>query len=164
MLTDRWFELALALAAVLGALNAWRRGFLREGSLLAGLALALWAAHELYRPLARLTMGGSPPASWAIVLFLLVALLVLVAVAAVSSLVMPLVRRGLARTLDRLAGLALGVAEGALAVGLAAELGGRFLTLKLPSDGPARLAVGLAQASLAWVAGTLPPEVTALAR
>ncbi|MCC7105756.1 MAG: CvpA family protein [Chloroflexi bacterium] len=158
MLADHWLELVLAALAVLSVANAVRRGFLREGSLLGGLVLALALAHQWYRPLARLTAGSSPQPNWTLAVFLGLVLVVLVAVAALSALAMPLVRRGFISTLDRFGGLLLGCGEGLLVAGLAAELAARFLQLQLPPHSPARVAQSVATSSLAWIAGTLPAE------
>ena len=46
-----WPELLCALLALLLVINSARRGFLREGSLLLSLLLAVWLAGRLYAPL-----------------------------------------------------------------------------------------------------------------
>src|SRR5204863_2904292 len=104
-------ELALGLAFLLLVANAARRGFLREGSLLLGLGLALWLDGRLYRHLGAAVQRSDGDGPWLVVVYVGLALVLMVAAAGLSSLAAPLVRRGPLRVLDRTAGLAVGLAE-----------------------------------------------------
>jgi uncharacterized membrane protein required for colicin V production len=149
-------ELLLALAFVLLVANAARRGFLREGSLLLGLGLALWLAGQLYRQL-----GAMLPAPWPVVLYLGLALVLLIIAAALSALASPLIRRGPLLAADRLAGLVVGVAEAAVVVGLLTMVARRLGAVGAPPGDLAARTVDVAAVSLSWLAATIPPEIVA---
>src|SRR5439155_24101952 len=138
-------------------------GFLREGSLLLGLGLALWLDGRLYRHLGAAVQRSDGDGPWLVVVYVGLALVLMVAAAGLSSPAAPLVRRGPLRVLDRTAGLAVGLAEATLVVGLLAMGGERLGALHLSPGGPAERAVGLAGLGLAWLVATVPPEVLTLA-
>ena len=156
-------ELALGLVFLLLVANAARRGFLREGSLLLGLGLALWLDGRLYRQLGGAVRRGEGDDPWLVVVYVGLALVLLVAAAGLSSLIAPLVRRGPLRLLDRMAGLAVGLVEATLVVGLLAMVGERSGALHLSPGGPTAWTVGGAGLGLAWLASTIPPEILTLA-
>lgn len=155
-----WPELAAGLAGLLVVANATRRGFLREGSLLLGIGLAFWLAGALYHPLGALLLpregrGGA----WAIVLFAALALTLLVAVAGLSALAAPLVRRGPLLGLDRVAGAAVGLGECVLLLGILALAGERLGLFRPPPSGPLARASELVGIGIGRLVAAVPPEV-----
>lgn len=158
-----WPELILGCIFLLLLANAARRGFLREGSLLLGLGLALWSAGRLYHQVGAALLGGRPDGPWPILVYLGLVLMLLIVAAALSALAAPIVCRGPLRALDHLGGLAVGLAEATLLVGLLALAGERLGAVRLPASGPAARAVELAGIAFAWLAGTIPREIIALA-
>ena len=156
-----WPELVAGLAGLLIVANAARRGFLREGSLLLGLGLALWLAGQLFRPLGLLVLHQERGGPWGVALYAALALALLVAIAGLSSLAAPLVRRGPLLGLDRLAGAAVGLAECALFVGLLALAGDRLGLLRPAPASPLARAADLVGATFGRLATAVPPEVLA---
>jgi len=158
-----WQEAVIALVLVLLVGNAARRGFVREGSLLVGLAGGLWLAGRLYHqfggPLAH--DGGAP---WSVLVYFGLVFGVVIAAAALSALAVPLVRQGPLRLLDRLAGLLIGLGEAGLVVGLFATVAERLGALRFPMPGLPMRAVDLARTALAWLSTAIPPDILALAR
>lgn len=159
-----WLELAGGTVCLLVIVSAARRGFLREGSLLVGLAIAIWLSGQLYRPLGLLLLRqperGGP---WAVVLYVGLALVLLVAMVGLSALASPLVRRGLLLHLDRAAGALIGAVEATLAVGLLALSGERMGFFRPAVGSPIGRAAELTGASFMWVAAAVPPDVLRLA-
>jgi uncharacterized membrane protein required for colicin V production len=149
-------DLLVALVFLLLVANAARRGFLREGSLLFGLGLALWLAGQLYRQLGSTLPSPGP---WLLVMYFGLALMLLIAAAAVSALASPLMRRGPLLVADRAAGTLVGVIEAAVIVGLLMIVAGRLGAISVPTDGLAARSVDVAGLSLSWLAATIPPEV-----
>jgi uncharacterized membrane protein required for colicin V production len=158
-----WPNLVLAAGCALLIANAARRGFLREGSLLLGLGLALWAAGRVYQYLGPALLPGESGTAWSSALYLVVVLVLLVVAAALSALATPLVKRGPWRTLDCLAGLLVGGVEAGLLVGLLATVGHRLSLPWLPANGPLTRAVELTSLGFTWLAATIPAEILLLA-
>jgi uncharacterized membrane protein required for colicin V production len=154
-----WPQLALAVVCLLLIANAARRGFLREGSLLLGLGLALWAAGRAYQYLSLTILAGESGTAWSAVLYLAVVLVLLIVAAALSALATPLVKRGPLRTLDCLAGLLVGGIEVGLLIGLLATIGFRLNLPWSPADGALTRTVELARLGFAWLAATIPSEI-----
>lgn len=159
-----WSELAIGLASLLLVANAARRGFLREGSLLLGLGLALGLAGPLYRQAELGLPREASRGAWAVALYVALALALLLGAAALSALVTPAVRRGPLRTLDRLVGAGIGLAEATVVVGLAAILGQRVGLWPAQAVGPTARAVDAALLAIGWLTASIPAEVVALAR
>ena len=143
--------------------NAARRGFVREGSLLLGLGAALWLAGRLYRQLGTALLHADDGGPWPVVVYCGLALVLVLVAAALSALATPLVRRGPLRLLDRAAGLAVGLVEASLAVGLLASIGQRFGLPRPPAGGLAARALDLSAVGLTWLTATIPPEILKLA-
>lgn len=151
-----WPDLALGVAFALLVANAARRGFMREGSLLLGLGLALWLASRLHQSLG-LSLGlAGPDAYWPVLLYVVLALSLLIIAAALSGLAAPVVQRGPFRQLDHLAGLAVGLAEATLVVGLVVLAGQRLGALQPAPHSPTARAAELASSSLAWLSASIP--------
>jgi uncharacterized membrane protein required for colicin V production len=158
-----WLDVALGSVLALVALNAGHRGFVREAGTLVGLAVGLIVAGRVTLPLVDLLAAqfGRPPLADEIVYVALVGLL-----GAVASLIAGSVRASLRlpgfRLADHLAGLALGVAEGAAGLGLVL-----FFATRLGTIAPgAHVLDGsmLAPIVVRWwlaVAAVLPPELGA---
>ena len=162
-LAREWHPLDVALGVCLAvvALNAGRRGFVREVGTLIGLAIGLVVAGRFARQVADLLaehVGRLP-------LLDELAYAIVVGVVAAGVTVLAGVLRGTLRlpglpVADRLAGLALGVVEGAAALGLLLLLGTRLGLLgmsPIPFDGST-----LAPVFLRWwlvIATALPPEL-----
>ena len=154
-------DVALGVCVAIVALNAARRGFVREAGTLVGLAVGLALAGRLSLQVADLLaehVGRVP-------LLDELAYAGVVGVVAAGIAVLAGVLRGALKlpglpVADRLAGLALGVIEGAAALGLLLLLGTRFGLLgisPLPFDGSM-----LAPIFLRWwlvIAAALPPEL-----
>ena len=158
-----WPELALGMVFLLLVANAARRGFLREGSLLLGLGLALWGAGRLYRQVAAAILrDGEAP--WSIALYGALVLMLLIVASGLSALITPLVQRGPLRVIDRLAGLAVGAGEATLLVGLLAAAGERVGVLRLPPASPAWRAAELAGRGLSWLTAAIPHDLLGLVR
>jgi uncharacterized membrane protein required for colicin V production len=157
-----WPELLLGLAFLLLVANAARRGFLREGSLLLGLGLALWSAGRLYPYVGGLLLRGEANSPWGVVSYLGLVIVLLILAAGLSALAAPLIKRGPLQTVDRAAGLVVGLGEATLLVGLLAMAGERFGAFRVPPDGPAARAVEVAGIGFAWLAATIPVDILAL--
>ena len=158
-----WPELLLALAGLLLVLNAARRGFLREGSLLLSLALALWLAGRLYPALNAVALGGASAGPWSVGLFAGLLITLLLTCLALSALLVPLVRHGPLGLVDRLGGLAIGVVEAALILGLLANTADRLGLYHPPPESPAGRAAVLAARGVALLGAALPVEIAPLA-
>lgn len=156
-----WPELAVGLAALLLVANAARRGFLREGSLLFGLCLALWLAGRLYRPVGAILAHNGTADGPPVALYAGLALVLLLLTLALSALVAPLVRRGPFRLLDRLGGLAVGLVEASLLVGAVALVGQRLGVFQPPPTGLLGRALDLASAGSLWLSAAIPAEILA---
>ena len=153
-------DVALGVCVVMVALNAARRGFVREVGTLVGLAVGLVAAGRFAAQVADVLAEhvGRPPLldelAYAVVVGVVAAGITVLAGALRGTLRLP----GLP-VADWLAGLALGVIEGAAALGLLLLLGTRLGLLDtgpVPLDGSI-----LAPIFLRWwlvVATALPPE------
>lgn len=155
-MSPSWPELALGLAFLLLVANAARRGFLREGSLLLGLGLSLWLAGKLHQMLGVSAAPGDVGEAWSLVVYLVLALVLLIIAAALSGLASPLVQHSPLRLFDHLAGLAVGLAEATLVVGLIVLTGERLAGFKPPPDSPTARAAELASSSLAWLTVNIP--------
>jgi uncharacterized membrane protein required for colicin V production len=156
-----WLDLTLCVCLAIVALNAARRGFVREAGTLVGVGIGLILASrhslELADFLAR-DFGQLPlldEASWTAIVLISASLAALLA-GAIRAL-LPLPGIGLA---DRLFGLAFGVLEGAAGLGLVLLFLTRLGLLGLSVhtfDGSS-----LAPVLLRWwlvVAASLPPEL-----
>jgi uncharacterized membrane protein required for colicin V production len=154
-----WPEVAAGLAGLLIVANAARRGFLREGSLLLGLALALWLAGQLHRPAALLLLRQEQGTAGAVLLYVVLALGLLVAAVGLSSLAAPFVRRGPFRGLDRLAGAAVGLGEAVLLVGVLGLAADRLGGVRPLSGGLVARAAEVVGMGVVWVGRLVPGEV-----
>jgi uncharacterized membrane protein required for colicin V production len=162
-LNREWHPLDVALGVCLAlvALNAARRGFVREVGTLVGLAIGLLVAGRfalqvsdvLAEKIGRLPLLDE--LAYALVIGVVAAGITVLAGAVRGTLKLP----GLP-VADRMAGLALGVIEGAAALGLLLLLGTRLGVLGMgpsPFDGST-----LAPVFLRWwlvIAAALPPEL-----
>jgi uncharacterized membrane protein required for colicin V production len=156
-----WFELLCGGLCVAVALNAARRGFLREGSLLLGLAAAIWLAGQWYRPLGALLLRSQERSEpWAaLALYVGLTLVLLVVLLGLSSLAAPLVRRGPFQRLDRAAGLLVGLGEAGFAIGLLALTGERLgLFRPLPGSWISRSAEAVST-GVVWLSAAVPVDV-----
>lgn len=154
-------DVALGVCVVMVALNAARRGFVREVGTLLGLAVGLVVAGRFALQVADLLaeqVGRQPflnELAYALVVGVVAAGVTVVAGALRGTLRLP----GLPIA-DRLAGLALGAIEGAAALGLLLLLGTRLGLLDMspiPFDGST-----LTPVFLRWwlvIAAMLPPEL-----
>lgn len=159
-LSFAWPEVVAVLAGLLVVANAARRGFLREGSLLLGLGLALWLAGALYRPVGALLLprqGRGDP--WSVALFAALTLTLLVATVGLSALAAPLVRRGPLLGLDRLAGALVGLGEWVLALGIVALVVDRLGVFHPPAGGLLARASALVATGLVRLTASVPPEL-----
>jgi uncharacterized membrane protein required for colicin V production len=156
-----WLDMTLGLGLVVVALNAARRGFVREAGTLVGVALglilasrhALALADFLAREIGRLPFLDD--AAW---------LAIVVVSASVTALLAGVLRNALALPgiglADRVFGLAFGVLEGAAVLGL-----GLLFVVRLSAIGVGAHALdgsALAPILLRWwlvVAASLPPEL-----
>ena len=156
-----WLDMTLGLCIAGVALNAARRGFVRETGTLIGLAFGVLLAGRYGLLLSDALAGevGRLPlldeAAWLGIVLLCASIAALIAGAVRSMLPLP----GISIA-DRVFGLAFGVLEGAAALGLVLLFVGRFgaLGLRAPFfDGSL-----LAPVLLRWwlvVAAALPPEL-----
>ena len=154
-------DVALGICLVIVALNAARRGFVREVGTLVGLAIGLVVAGRFALQVSDLLaeqVGRLPlldELAYALVIGVVAAGVTVLAGVLRGMLTLP----GLP-VADRLAGLALGVIEGAAALGLVLLLGTRLGALgigPIPFDGSM-----LAPVFLRWwlvIAAALPPEL-----
>jgi uncharacterized membrane protein required for colicin V production len=154
-----WFDLAAGLAGLLIVANAARRGFMREGSLLLGLGLALWLAGQLHRPVGRLLLHQERNPAMAVGLYVVLVLGMLVAVVGLSALAAPIVRGRPFRGLDRLAGAGVGLAEATLLLGLLGLATERLAGLRPASGGLLARAAELVGRGFAWASTAIPGDV-----
>jgi uncharacterized membrane protein required for colicin V production len=156
-----WLDVVLGVCLAGVALNAARRGFVREAGTLVGLALGMLLAGRYRLALADLVaseIGRLPlldDAAWLAIVLLSACVAALVAGTIRAALPLPGI--GVA---DRVFGLAFGVLEGAAGLGLALLLVGRLGAFGLRS--PAFDGSTLAPVLLRWwlvVAASLPPEL-----
>ncbi|MGE3268878.1 MAG: CvpA family protein [Chloroflexota bacterium] len=156
-----WLDITLGVCLALVALNAARRGFVREAGTLVGLGVGLVLAERHSLVLADLLAAeiGRLPlldgAVWLAVVLLSASVAALLAGLIRSALPLPGI--GLA---DRFFGLAFGLLEGAAVLGLALLFVGRFGTLGLHA--PTYDGSVLAPVLLRWwlvVAASLPPAL-----
>ena len=156
-----WLDLTLGVCLAVVALNAARRGFVREAGTLIGIGVGVLLAGKYCLALADLVaerIGQLPlldDAAW--LAFVLLRASVAALLAGSIRTALPLPGIGVA---DRVFGLAFGVLEGAAGLGLMLLFVGRFgaFGLRPPAfDGSA-----LAPVLLRWwlvVAAALPPEL-----
>lgn len=156
-----WLDVTLAVCVVFVALNAARRGFVREAGTLVGLGVGLALAGRHGLALADLVAAefGQLPfldeAVWLAVVLLCGSVAALLAGA--LRCMLPLPGIGMA---DRFFGLAFGVLEGAAGLGLALLFAGRLGAPGLSASGYDGSL--LAPVLLRWwlvVAASLPPEL-----
>ena len=158
-----WLDLALGAGLVVIAVNAARRGFVREVATLAGLAAGVLLASRAATPLADLLAGhvGRPPLADELA-YLGVVVLVVVGANAVAGALRPAVNVPGLPMADQVGGLALGLAEGAAVLGLLLLLATRF---GLVAPGTHALdGSTLAPLLLRWwltIAAALPPALGA---
>jgi len=156
-----WLDLTLGVTVVCVALNAFRRGFVREAGTLIGLGVGLIMASRHSLALADFLAQEFGPlpllddAAWLAIVALSASLAALLASAIRGALLLPGI--GVA---DRVFGLAFGVMEGAAGLGLGLVLVARLSRLGFGLhlfDGSS-----LAPILLRWwlvVATALPPEL-----
>ena len=156
-----WLDLTLGVCLAVVALNAARRGFVREAGTLIGLGAGIVLASQHALTLADWlaeTIGRLPfldDACWLVLVFLTASVTTLLAGALRSWLPLPGI--GVA---DRLFGLAFGVLEGAAGLGLVLLFVARVGVLGLRA--PAFDGSTLAPVLLRWwlvVAASLPPAL-----
>jgi uncharacterized membrane protein required for colicin V production len=156
-----WLDLTLGVCLAVVALNAARRGFVREAGTLIGLGAGIVLAGKYGLALADLVadrVGRLPlldDAAWLAIVLLSASLAALLAGSIRSALPLPGI--GVA---DRVFGLAFGVLEGAAGLGLMLLFVGRFGAFGLRP--PAFDGSTLAPVLLRWwlvVAASLPPEL-----
>ena len=156
-----WLDLTLGVCLAIVALNAARRGFVRESGTLLGIAVGVLLAGRHGLALADLVaeeIGQLPlldEAAWLAIVLLSASVAALLAGSIRSALPLPGID-----VADRVFGLAFGVLEGAAGLGLMLLFVGRFgaFGLRPPGfDGST-----LAPVLLRWwlvVAASLPPEL-----
>ena len=156
-----WLDVTLGICLAVVALNAARRGFVREAGTLVGFGLGVLLAGRYSLALADLLaaeIGRLPfldEAAWLAIVLLSASLAALLADSLRAALPLPGI--GVA---DRVFGLAFGVLEGAAALGLVLLFVGRFGAVGLRA--PAFDGSMLAPVLLRWwlvVAASLPPEL-----
>ena len=156
-----WLDLALVAGLLVIGLNAARRGFIREVATLAGLAGGVLLAGRAARPLADLLAQHveRPPFAEELA-YVAVVVLVVIGANTIASALSPALRLPGLPVADRVAGLALGLAEGAAGLGLALLLATR---IGLIASGTHALdGSTLAPLLLRWwltVAAALPPAL-----
>jgi uncharacterized membrane protein required for colicin V production len=119
-------DFLLATVLVLVVVNGGRRGFLKESAMLAGVVVGAIAARQFGPLLARIVWHEGVQPHNAILAYLSVLAVVLLAVAVGASMIQPVLNNPMLRTLDLVAGLFLGACEGLLLVGSAASFAGRL--------------------------------------
>ena len=156
-----WLDLTLGVGLACVALNAARRGFVREAGTLIGIAVGVLLACRYSLDLADLVAARSgqlpllDDVSWLTIVLLSASLAALLAGLVRSALPLPGI--GVA---DRVFGLAFGVLEGAAGLGLMLLVVGRLGAFGLRP--PAFDGSTLAPVLLRWwlvVAAALPPEL-----
>jgi len=151
-------ELAIGLPLLVLVLNGARRGFLREGSLLAGCVLSVWIAGRLHQPIggAILPAGGST--LWSFGLYSGLNLVLLLLAAGLSARLAPRLRAGPLVLLDHTAGLGIGLFEAVLVAGLL-MLGVNRLGLSPLATGTIGIHVtDFTLSGLTWLASSVQPE------
>jgi uncharacterized membrane protein required for colicin V production len=156
-----WLDITLGVCLAVVALNAARRGFVREAGTLVGIALGVLLAGRHGLALADLVAAEVGPlplldeAAW---------LTIVLVSASVAALLFGMIRSSLPLpgigVADRFFGLAFGVLEGAAGLGLVLLFVGRLGALGLHP--PAFHGSLLAPVFLRWwlvVAASLPPEL-----
>ena len=157
-----WVELLVPLVAGLLVLNGARRGFLREGSLVASFILAIWIAGRVYRPAQLLILHQASPGPVGAALYAALALVLVICAAGLSALLAPLVRRGPIRLVDRVAGGLVGLGEATLLMGLVGSLGERLGALHPAPGGLLGTASAASAGVFVWLVSFIPHEVLAL--
>jgi membrane protein required for colicin V production len=156
-----WLDLTLGVCLAIVALNAARRGFVREAGTLVGLVVGVVLAGKYGLALADVVAAriGQLPllddVAWLVIVLLSASLAALLAGSIRSALPLPGI--GVA---DRVFGLAFGVLEGAAGLGLMLLFVGRFGAFGLHP--PGFDGSTLAPVLLRWwlvVAASLPPEL-----
>ena len=122
--------MVFGICCLLLVANAGRRGFLRESSLVVGLVAALWLAGQALPSCASALRGRQPVPGPQSSISAWRSSSLIVSTGA-SSLTAPVFRRGPLLTLDRIAGLGVGLAEAAMLVGLLAMVGNRSRSVPL---------------------------------
>ncbi len=151
-------ELAIGLPLLVLVFNGARRGFLREGSLLAGCAISVWLAGRLYQPIGGAILPAGGNAFWLVGLYSGLTLVLLLLAAGLSARLAPRLRSGPLVLLDHTAGVGIGLFEAALVAGLL-MLGLNRLGLSFSATGTiGKHVTDLALSGLAWLASSLPPE------
>ena len=114
-----WLDMALGVGVVIIALNAGRRGFVREAGTLLGLGIGLVLAARLAPALVERVGDRFGPVPFAgEVAYAVTVLLVAVASSAAAEVLRSLLCLPGFSFVDRLAGLGLGLVEGAAGLGL----------------------------------------------
>ena len=156
-----WLDLTLGICLAIVALNAARRGFVREAGTLIGIGAGVLLAGKYGLALADLVAArvGQLPllddVAWLAIVLLSASLAALLAGAIRGALPLPGI--GVA---DRVFGLAFGVLEGAAGLGLMLLFVGRFGSFGLHP--PGFDGSTLAPVLLRWwlvVAASMPPEL-----
>jgi uncharacterized membrane protein required for colicin V production len=156
-----WLDLTLGVCLAVVALNAARRGFVREAGTLLGIGVGILLAGKYCLALADLVVAnvGQLPllddVAWLAIVLLSTSLAALLAGSIRDALPLPGI--GVA---DRVFGLAFGLLEGAAGLGLILLFVGRFGAFGLRP--PAFDGSTLAPVLLRWwlvVAAALPPEL-----
>jgi uncharacterized membrane protein required for colicin V production len=151
-------ELATGLPLLVLVLNGARRGFLREGSLLAGCILSLWLAGRLHQPIGGAILPAGGGTLWSIGLYAGLSLVLLLLAAGLSARLAPRLRAGPLVLLDHAAGLGIGLFEAVLVAGLL-MLGVNRLGLSPSATGTIGIHVtDFTLSGLTWLASSVRPE------
>lgn len=119
-------DFLMLTALVLVIVNGGRRGFLKEVTMLVGVAAGTALAGQFGPSLAKLIWREDTRAQNTLMGYLGVLVIVLLIVALAASMIRPVLRNPTLRGIDLSAGLALGAFEGVILLGVASSVAARF--------------------------------------
>lgn len=132
--------------------NAGRRGFLREAAMCVGLGAGFLLAGRLGPIVAGMLWKDAVSSQMTVVAYGAVVVATLVLSLALSTLIRPVLLNPVLLVFDHLAGLAVGVIEAVLLLGITSTVAGRFGLMAINSaPGSSQLGAFLST----WVAGVL---------
>lgn len=153
-----WLDLFFLIILLWAVRSSWETGLIQEAFTLAGLALGILVAGQLYHPVARMLFGPAPKNLASAITFLAILLAIWFGVSYLGRLVRETVHWIMLGWLDRLGGLMFGALKGLIIIEIVLILVARFPVFNVEEPIQGSLIAAWIQRSAPVVLTLLPPE------